>query len=98
MSDSGGEKRYTLNLRQRFQKVSGALVVDSTEIPLRDISIEGKNLSFTFEDSQHNTFLFDGSADGDAIAGKVRVKTGSKPAEHAWKASRDPATVLPIDE
>lgn len=59
-----GDREYKLNLKQRFQKVTGSATSDGKKVSLDDISIEGTRLSFTLDGKK-----FEGTVDGASISG-----------------------------
>jgi SAM-dependent methyltransferase len=96
-----GGKQYILRLEQKFQIVKGTLSADGADIPLHDISLEGKRLRFACEATVGNkkeTLKFDGMAEGNRIAGDIVSKSLKKNGKGAWKATRDPSTIIPLDE
>ncbi|MHB9031271.1 MAG: SAM-dependent methyltransferase [Candidatus Latescibacterota bacterium] len=101
VSGQDGEKRYVLRLEQKFQMVSGVLSAGGVDIPVRDISLEGKRLRFTIEETigkKKETVMFDGVADENRIEGDLISRSRKNAGKSAWKATRNPATIIPLHE
>ena len=96
-----GEKRHTLTLTQKFQKVSGALTIGDSSLTIKDMVINGDRLRFTVEEQSGNrtgTRHFEGRARGDVIEGAIVSNNGKGKDKTLWTAKRDPSTAAPVDE
>ncbi len=94
------EERYYLHLDQHFQQVSGTLTSGNTKVQIMDAALKGDRLQFIIEGKDNKrikTMKFDGRVDGNVIEGKVVSKVGSRQRNNAFKASRDPSTIIPLD-
>jgi len=94
------EERYYLQLDQNFQQVSGTLTSGNTKVQIKDMVLKGDRLQFMIEgkdDKRITTMHFDGRVDGNVIEGPVVSKVGSRQRNNAFKASRDPSTIIPLD-
>lgn len=71
---SGG-KEYKLNLKQRFQKVSGTATSGGKNVSLSNLEIEGNKLSFTLDGNKFEGTVDGGSMKGDKWSGTRAEKT-----------------------
>jgi precorrin-6B methylase 2 len=99
--DQPGEtERCLLKLNQQFQEVSGTLRFGPDEIPIQDMELRGDRLQFTVAQSskgQRQTRRFIGRVQGHLMEGAVEETTGDSPGKRAWKATRIPSTMKPLD-
>ncbi len=101
ISAGSGNREYVLNIDQEFQEVNGKLTAGGSEIPISSIAITGDRLQFTIEEEirgQTVTRTYEGSVDGDSIAGTVQSNATPSSGKRSWNANRDPSTVTTIDE
>lgn len=86
-----GETRYTLQLRQQFQEVSGTLSTGNAHVPLTEAKLTGDQLSFKVTPSvqgTERTMQFNGRVSNNTIIGSVEM-LGAKPAQRRdWMAQR----------
>jgi len=89
----GSGKAYTLDLEQKYQKVSGTAASGGKAIPLSSVSVKGDQLSFVLPDAagEGQGVTFSGRVRGDRASGTakradggwswtaVRTKPGSRP-------------------
>ena len=80
----GGE-RHELALEQRFQKISGTVVLKGAQAGLRDANLHGDLISFAFVDQAGVRRTFSGRVAGNRIDGSVRADAGG---EAKWTAVR----------
>ena len=86
-----GATTYQLRLRQRFQRISGTLVVDDGVSLVRDATLTGDRLHFTVVTEpgpRSGTMRFAGSVAGDRITGTVDFEEGGKVQQRQWTAMR----------
>lgn len=98
---SNGKERWTLRLRQRFQKVQGTLHAGPREIPLQDLRLKGDCLQFTAEQNvagQVRAWKFKGKAKGHSLEGTLEEMSAGITSGYRWKASRDPSSATRIDD
>lgn len=97
--ESGKDKRkYTLRLKQKFQKVTGTLESGGATAPLSDVEVKGAQLRFALKDSLPGLKAparFSGRIEGNRLTGDLKAEGGEK---LAWSAQRDPATATPLDK
>jgi SAM-dependent methyltransferase len=100
MPTESRNKKFTLNLEQSFQYVSGEAFENKE---LRPVSITGgkiigNTLAFTMERKKGKSserLIFEGQVQGHSIVGTV--KTEGSDDSKKWKAKRNPYTQVPID-
>jgi len=88
--DAGGSgaQRYTLELQQQYQRVTGSATIGGRTIPLSDPTLVGDRLTFTVADTAGGraaTLRFSGRVSGDRITGTLR---GGGAGERSWRATR----------
>jgi len=87
-----GERRYTLRLRQRFQKITGTVSMDGQQTPISNAELVGTQLRFTVVreiGGQKVTMHFEGRVSGDTINGTVEIRGGPFAGKREWIAKRD---------
>jgi SAM-dependent methyltransferase len=84
--DGGSGKSYSLDLKQRYQEVSGTASSGGAATPLSNVSVKGDRLSFTVreEAGQGQGLEFTGKVTGDRASGTTKGKGGG----WAWTAER----------
>lgn len=100
MAAGAGKKNYLLKLEQLFQWVNGTLSSGKSQIPIMDAKLNGDRLQFKAEEEVKGgkvVLLFDGRVIGNLIDGTVEAQNEPKPVKRSWKATRDPATIKPLD-
>jgi precorrin-6B methylase 2 len=88
--------RWELELKQAFQEISGRLTRDGHQFTVREGKIKGNEIRFTLDRdpaAKAARVEFTGRIRGNTIVGTIAAETSSR----AWKASRNPATMLRID-
>ncbi len=85
---NGGRTERILNLTQKFQMIEGGIVSGSTRLGLRDLSLHGDRLDFTWIDDRGVLREFSGRVRGDIMEGEM--KAGGKSGQR-WRAQRAPA-------
>jgi Methyltransferase domain len=85
-SRGGSGKEYTLDLKQKFQQVSGSAASGGQTIPLVNLSVKGDRLSFVLGDGTGGgqRIEFKGHVNGDKASGTAKGKDGS----WSWSAVR----------
>ncbi len=86
-----GEKRYTLELRQQFQKVSGTVSTDNAQMPITEAKLTGDQLSFKVKPSvqaSKPTMQFNGRFSNNTITGSVEILDGKQADRRDWVAQR----------
>jgi len=79
-----GPKAYEVALRQQFQKVDGAARLDGRLGQLRDVKLQGDQISFTVQDADGARRDYSGRVSGSTMQGVVKQPGG----EAKWSASR----------
>ena len=91
-----GERRYTLRLRQRFQKISGTVVTDGAETSISEAQLNGDQIRFTVVreiQGQKVTMRFSGRVNGDTVRGSADIQGGPFAGKRDWVAKRDPVNL-----
>lgn len=89
--------RFVLELNQKFQEATGFLTMDLTRTAIRDVKIEGDNLSFVIDrvpGGGEGTTRFEGRIRGNSIEGTMK----SADRTWEWRAARDPESSTPLYE
>jgi SAM-dependent methyltransferase len=82
----GKGKAYTLDIRQKYQEVSGTAESDGGSTPLSGLSIKGEQLSFAIGDdgTEGPKVVYTGKVSGDRASGTAKGAEGS----WSWTATR----------
>lgn len=86
-----GIVNFKMALYQKFQKVEGTINFDNSEVVLKNIKLQGKYLSFEFNqifEGENIPFYFDGYAEREIIEGRVTFEKESGQEKNFWKAKR----------
>jgi SAM-dependent methyltransferase len=86
----GGPKDYELSLRQQYQKVEGLVRLDGRMGQLRDVKLQGDQISFAVDEIAGTSGTlrreFSGRVSGNAIQGVVKLPNSA--GEAKWSATR----------
>ncbi len=87
--------RWELELKQKYQEISGQVTRDGKPFTVRNGKIKGEGIRFTLDDPTAITtpVEFTGLIRGNSIKGTIAVGTSSR----SWRATRNPATIERID-
>jgi Methyltransferase domain len=85
LSGAGGSGRFSLNLDQQFQNITGVVHLGSVLVGLREPRLNGFRIGFAYVDNKGVRRDFTGSVTGDTMEGSLRTDTG---AEGRWTATR----------
>jgi ubiquinone/menaquinone biosynthesis C-methylase UbiE len=99
-TESSKKVHYLMKLDQHFQEVSGKIKIKNQELVLRNILLTGDKIYFTAEQKKGRkitTMVFTGRASDHIMEGSMEIRGGDKPNKIAWKATRNPATMKPLD-
>jgi len=91
LSTPSGGRDYTLRLAQKFQEISGTVLVKGEEVPIAAARLVGDQLRFTLiedTDKEKVVMQFDGRINGNDIAGSVEVQGGPFAGNYTWAAKR----------
>ncbi|HEY7480292.1 MAG TPA: class I SAM-dependent methyltransferase [Gemmatimonadales bacterium] len=85
-SEGGKGKSYTLDIKQKYQEVSGTAASGGSTTPLSAIAIRGDRLSFTIGDDGTSgpKVEYTGTVSGDKASGTAKGEEGT----WSWRASR----------
>lgn len=78
---------FIVTLKQEYQRISGHANPGNTTLGLRDATLSGDRIRFSFVDDQSRLHEFSGVVSGDGYSGEVRTNGGS-PAR--FSAKRNP--------
>ncbi len=91
LTTSTGMRDYVLRLDQRFQEISGHVIVKGQEMPIGNARLTGDQLSFTFRDKtykQNAVMRLNGRIRMDTFQGIAEVQEGSFKGSYLWTATR----------
>jgi len=92
-------KHYVLEAAQEFQVVSATGRQGDWPVTVSEVKLVGDAISFQVDSESAGKMvsrIYEGTVAGDSIAGTVRPAGDPKAVAKAWKASRDPKTVVSI--
>ena len=99
---ASGERRYVLDVTQKFQHFYGTVKADGLEeVPLTDVELAGDQVRFSAGfpvGGGLEVHRFEGKARGDTIEGAVSVEGAARANRAAWRAVRRLGTAKAIDE
>ena len=98
-ADGSRSKHFVLEASQQFQVVTASGREGDWPLAVADIRLTGDAISFrvdTDADGKMISAIYEGKIRGDQIVGTVRPAGNPKAVATAWKAVRDPKTVVPI--
>jgi SAM-dependent methyltransferase len=73
----GGGRKFTVNIEQRYQKISGTAEIDGQKMPLRDAMLNGAEIGFAV-DIKGLPYRFHGRVNGDRLEGRRNEWRGLK--------------------
>jgi SAM-dependent methyltransferase len=82
-TEGGSAKEYTLDVKQKYQEVSGTATAGGKATPLASFSVKGDQVSFTLGEGADRAELT-GKVTGDKASGTAKGKGGS----FSWSAVR----------
>ncbi len=82
-TEGGGAKEYTLDVKQKYQEVSGTAASGGTTAQLANFSIKGDQIAFTLGEGADRA-EYTGKVTGDKASGTAKGKGGS----FSWTAVR----------
>jgi SAM-dependent methyltransferase len=94
------KQRSALHLNQKFQRVTGSMIIGEETYPITDSSLQGDTIMFSVERSRPGTkqmFSFQGRVVGDTIEGRIRQGRNGRTVSR-WKATRDASNTVSIAE
>ena len=91
LSAPSADRDYSLRLAQKFQEVTGTVLMGGQEAPIAAARLVGDQLRFTLREDTGKEIVvmqFDGRINGNKIAGHVEVQGGPFAGNHTWAAKR----------
>jgi hypothetical protein len=79
----GGAKEYALDVKQKYQEVSGTATTGGKATPLASFSVKGEQVSFTLGEGADRA-EFTGKVTGEKASGSAKGRGGS----FSWTAVR----------
>jgi hypothetical protein len=101
MTLGGKAVEARMTVEQKYQFPTLAVKLNGTAGTVKEVKLLGDRLTFVLEvpaDGKLQTFAFDGRAAGHEIAGQIKATAAGQDQASPWKASRNPATLKPIDD
>ena len=89
---ASGRRDCMLRLSQKFQQVSGAMILPGREQLIADARLSGDQISFTVLDetaSEKTVLWFKGRATGKTMEGMVEIPQGETAGHYHWLATRE---------
>ena len=80
-----GPEKHELSLEQRFQKIEGSIAYGSTQVGLRDASLRGSVIGFSYVDQASVRRDFSGRVTSGRMEGSFKADNGS---EGRWSATK----------
>jgi hypothetical protein len=74
----GANAQYTVNLAQKFQKISGDVSVGGNKQPLVGATLRGDEIKFAFNDEKGVTRTLTGTVRGNEINGVLKGAGGAE--------------------
>jgi SAM-dependent methyltransferase len=99
LKSGSAEKHFVLEASQEFQVVTASGREGDWPLSIADVRLVGDTLSFRLDSEAGGkmaSWLYDGTVDGDRITGTVTKAGDPKAVAVAWRAARDPKTLVPI--
>lgn len=73
-----GNAQYTVNLNQKYQKVSGDVAAGSAKQPLVGATVRGEEIRFAFNDDKGVTRTLTGTVRGNELTGTLKSAGGAE--------------------
>ena len=73
-----GNAQYTVNLNQKYQKVSGDVAAGSAKQPLVGATVRGEEIRFAFNDDKGVTRTLTGTVRGNELTGTLKSAGGTE--------------------
>lgn len=91
ISSPGSDARDRLILNQKYQEISGNLMIQGREFPIRDQRLIGDQLLFEIryqEEGKNTVMKFEGRVQGNELDGTIEIQDGPRTGTRIWKAQR----------
>jgi hypothetical protein len=85
----GFPREYEMNVRQRFQFISGSASSKTSFAYLRDMTLQGDRITFTLTEEAGSALAqtrYEGRIEGDTITGTARINNQQQ--ARPWRATR----------
>ena len=77
LREQGAANAYTVNLTQKYQKITGDVGAGSTKQPLVGATVRGEDISFAFNDDKGVTRTLTGTVRGNELTGTLKGAGGA---------------------
>jgi hypothetical protein len=78
LREQGGSGQYTVNLSQKYQKISGDVAVAGAKQPLVGATVRGDEIRFAFNDDKGVTRTLTGTVRGNELTGTLKGAGGAE--------------------
>lgn len=78
LREQGGTDQYTVNLNQKYQKISGDVAVAGAKQPLVGATVRGDEIRFAFNDDKGVTRTLTGTVRGNELTGTLKGAGGAE--------------------
>ena len=78
LREQGGSGQYTVNLTQKYQKISGDIASGSAKQPLVGATLRGEEIRFAFNDDKGVTRTLTGTVRGNELTGVLKGAGGAE--------------------
>jgi hypothetical protein len=76
LREQGSSSPYTVNLTQKYQKITGEVAAGSAKQPLVGATVRGEEIRFAFNDDKGVTRTFTGTVRGNELTGTLKGAAG----------------------
>ena len=76
--EQGSTNAYTVNLNQKYQKITGDVAAGSTKQPLVGATVRGEEVRFAFNDDKGVTRTLTGTVRGNELTGSLKGAGGAE--------------------
>lgn len=81
-------RQFRMNVTQEFQKISLELDSGNRSLAIEDPLLVGERINFSAVNSSNgDSYVFNGRVAGNAITGKVQIRTGNSKSIENWSAT-----------
>ena len=92
-------QEFRMDVTQKFQFPEAAVKIGGADAAIKSLKLSGDKISFVIEASGKAIVLaFEGKAFNNNIEGTIQGRINGRDVSLPWKASRNPASIKPIDD
>ena len=92
---------FTMDIVQAYQHPQATVKVNGNRAEVADMKLVGDKVTFLLNldlEGRTISLSFEGKAFQHQISGTIRDRSGAQETAYAWKAARNPVTVMDIDD